>query len=289
MLTALLAIIAVLAFVFVCFWVYDLVKNKDQFNDAGHWIIGLFIGFITDFLDTLGIGSFAPTTMLYKVTKYLKSDAFLPGTLNVGHTIPVCTEAFIFMQAIEVEPVTLFSLIAAATLGSVLGAKIVSKLPEKKIQLVMGFCLIITALLMIASNLGWIALLGEGNTAIGLHGIKLVIAIILNFILGALMMAGVGLYAPCMAMVYMMGLNPKIAFPVMMGSCAGLMATGSIEFVRSGKYSRKAAVLLTVGGIIGVAIAAFIVKEMPLNILTWLVVAVVTYTGVTMIAQSTKK
>lgn len=289
MVTILLVIIGALLLLFSGVLIWDTNKHKGQLDDAGNAVLGLGIGFITDFFDTLGIGSFAPTTMLYKVTRFLRSDEYLPGTLNVGHTIPVCTEAFIFIQAIDVEPVTLFSLIASATIGSVIGARVVSKLPEKKIQLIMGICLIVTAFLMIAKNMGWIDLLGEGNEAIGLHGAKLIIAIVINFILGALMMAGVGLYAPCMSMVYMLGLSPKVAFPVMMGSCAGLMAVGSLEFIRTGKYSRKASWTLTIGGVVGVIIAAKLVKEMPLNVLTWLVVVVVTYTGVSMILQSIKK
>ncbi|GAA2930374.1 TSUP family transporter [Enterococcus raffinosus] len=265
----------------------DLVKHK---SDLGHgnWAVSGVIGFVTDFLDTLGIGSFAPTAMLLDFTKQLGADRLLPGTLNVAHAIPVLVEAFIFTTVVDVAPMTLFSLIISATIGSFIGSKFVTKLPEKKVQFWMGWALIVTAVLMALRQTGMLNMLGEGNTATALTGIKLVIGIVINFILGALMTIGVGLYAPCMAMVYMLGLSPLVAFPVMMGSCAGLMPVASINFVKEGDYARKVSLAITIGGIIGVIIAAKFVTGLNLDILTWIIICVIVYTGITYILKSRK-
>ena len=288
LLTVLLIIIGAGGVFFLASLVVDLVKHK---NDLGKEspVVGFLIGLVTDFFDTLGIGSFAPTTLLFKVTKFLDTDKKIPGTLNVAHTVPVIMEAVLFLTGVKVEGVTLFSMIAAAIAGALVGARIVNKLPEKKIQLVMGVCLIVTAFLMASGQLGWLKALGAGNEAVGLTGIKLIIGIVGNFILGALMMAGVGLYAPCMAMVYMLGLSPLVAFPIMMGSCAGLMAIGSPEFIKAGNYSRIGSVAITIGGVIGVTIAYTLVKSMPLAVLTWVIIGAVIVTGISMIRQGTKK
>ena len=288
LLTVLLIIIGAGGVFFLASLVVDLVKHK---NDLGKEspVVGFLIGLVTDFFDTLGIGSFAPTTLFFKLTKFLDTDKKIPGTLNVAHTIPVILEAVLFLTGVKVEGITLFSMIAAAIAGALVGARIVNKLPEKKIQLVMGVCLIVTAFLMASGQLGWLKALGAGNEAVGLTGIKLIIGIVGNFILGALMMAGVGLYAPCMAMVYMLGLSPLVAFPIMMGSCAGLMAIGSPEFIKAGNYSRIGSVAITIGGVIGVTIAYTLVKSMPLAVLTWVIIGVVIVTGISMIRQGTKK
>ena len=288
LLTVLLIIIGAGGVFFLASLVVDLVKHK---NDLGKEspVVGFLIGLVTDFFDTLGIGSFAPTTLLFKVTKFLDTDKKIPGTLNVAHTIPVILEAVLFLTGVKVEGITLFSMIAAAIAGALVGARIVNKLPEKKIQLVMGVCLIVTALLMASGQLGWLKALGAGNEAVGLTGIKLVVGVAGNFILGALMMAGVGLYAPCMAMVYMLGLSPLVAFPIMMGSCAGLMAIGSPEFIKAGNYSRIGSIVITIGGVIGVTIAYTLVKSMPLAVLTWVIIGVVIITGISMIRQGTRK
>lgn len=288
MVKVLLGLLLIAVIYFLVMWAIDLFKNKDDLGDSNPFI-GFFIGFVTDFLDTLGIGSFAPTTLLAKVTGFIKNDRLLPGTLNIGHTIPVMMEAFLFITAVEVEEVTLLSLIIAAAAGALLGGRIVTKLPEKKIQVTMGFALLVTAALMYAKQMGWIALLGAGNTAIALTGGLLILAIVLNFAFGALMMAGVGLYAPCLAMVSMLGLNPKAAFPIMMGSCAALMAVGSPKFIKEGLYPRKGTIALTIGGILGVIVAFTIVKEMDLEILTYVVIAVVTITGFDMLRKGFKK
>ncbi len=242
------------------------------------------VGFITNFFDTLGIGSFSPTTALLKNFK-LSKDRTLPGTLNVACTVPVAAEAILFINGIEVEPVTLFSLLIAATVGAVVAAGVVSKLDERKVQFAMGTALIIVALVMLAGKLN---LMPAGGDAVGLHGAKLIIAIIGNFILGALMTLGIGLYAPCMALVYSLGMSPKVAFPIMMGSCAFLMPAASLKFIKEGAYDRKASMAITVFGLVGVFIAYYLVKSLPLNILTWLVIVVIIYTAAMMFKSASK-
>ncbi|WXR62171.1 sulfite exporter TauE/SafE family protein [Peptostreptococcaceae bacterium AGR-M142] len=280
----LLGILGLFAVVFGIYFIIDFAKHKDQLEDHNSWLKVLFIGFITDFFDTLGIGSFAPTTALVRGMKQVK-DQFLPGTLNVSHTIPVVLEAFIFIAVVEVEPITLGAMLAAATVGAYVGAGFVSRLPEKKVQLAMAIALFVTAGLML---MGQLDLMPGGGEAIGLSGAKLIIAIVANFILGALMTAGIGLYAPCMALVYLLGMSPKVAFPIMMGSCAFLMPAASVKFVKEGAYDRRASMGITIGGCIGVFVAVKFVTGMDINMLTKVVIAVIFYTSYTMFKAASK-
>lgn len=259
--------------IFAGFFGWDIFKSRPKMGKKG---VGSFaVGFITDFFDTLGIGSFAPTTAFLKVFRMIE-DRVLPGTLNVSHTLPVIMEAFIFIKEIKMESVTLVSMIAAAALGSYLGAGIVSKLNEKVIQRFMAVALLITAFLMYAKLKEWMP---GGGDAIGLTGIKLVIGVVGNFILGALMTAGIGLYAPCMALVAMLGMSVKLAFPIMMGSCAFLMPVASTKFIREGAYDRVASLGITIGGLVGVYFATKLVIELPLEHLTKIVIGVITLTS----------
>lgn len=280
MVQLLLGLLSVLLLYFLFFFVLDLLANKGNWG-GGNYLISGTIGLITDFLDTLGIGSFAPTTMLLEFTKQLDNDRQLPGTLNVAHSIPVIIEAFIFITVVKVSPITLYSLVAAAIVGSFVGSKTVSKLPEKKVQFFMGLALIVTAILMGLKQARMLDLLGSGNEATALTGLKLIIGVIGNFLLGALMTIGVGLYAPCMALVYMLGLSPLVAFPIMMASCAGLMPVASGNFIKSGDYARKVSLAITIGGVIGVIIAVKFVTSLDLNMLTWVIIAVIIYSGIT--------
>lgn len=285
----LLTLLGLAAAYFIVMWALDIVKNKDVKGEDSNPVVGFVIGFVTDFMDTLGIGSFAPTTLLAKVTGFIKNDRLLPGTLNIGHTIPVLIEAFLFINGVKVDAVTLLSMIVAAVIGALLGGRIVTKLPEKKIQVVMGFALLVTAGLMLAKKMGWLDLLGANNTALHLTGISLIVGIVGNFIFGALMMAGVGLYAPCLAMVSLLGMDPKAAFPIMMGSCAALMAIGSPKFIKEGLYPRMGTVALAVGGVIGVIVGYQFIATLSLDSLLWLVIVVVIITGFDMLRKGLKK
>lgn len=263
---------------------YKQVKVSGELDDVSVGKVGV-VGFITNFFDTLGIGSFAPTVAFNKFLKMGVRDKDLPGLLNVGDTLPVMCEAVIFTTVIDVEPITLVTMLAASAVGSWLGAGVIAKLDEIKIQKIMGIALLVTGVLM---TLGALKLMPGGGEAIGLTGIKLVIGIVGNFILGALMTAGIGLYAPCMALVYFLGMSPAVAFPIMMGSCATLMPVCSIKFIKEGAYPRKATLLLGLFGAIGVFIAAYIVKSLPLDILRWLVIAVIFYTSISMLVSAYK-
>ncbi len=259
----------------------DLYRGRRQFSQASPIILSA-IGFIANFLDTLGIGSFAQLTAFFKFFR-LVPDRIIPGTLNVSCCIPVVLEALIFTTIIEVEPVTLIVMIIAAMLGAVFGAGMVSRLSVAKVRLYMGLALLVVAAIILSGLLG---VMPMGGDAIGLSGSSLIIGAVGNFILGALMTIGIGLFAPCMALVYALGMSPRVAFPIMMASCAFLQPAASMKFIQSGAYDRKASLWITLAGSAGVLMAAYIVKSLPLLVLKWVVVCVIIYTGVTMIRAS---
>jgi uncharacterized membrane protein YfcA len=249
--------------------------------------IAVAIGFVTNFFDTLGIGSFATTTSLYKFLRFVP-DEKIPGTLNVGHTLPTIVEAAIFIVIVAVEPPTLVLLIAASVAGAWLGAGFVARLPRRSVQIGMGTALAVAAVLFIMMNLKG-SQFGLTGNALGLAGLRLWIGIVVSFCLGALMTIGIGLYAPCMIMVTLLGMNPIAAFPIMMGSCAFLMPVASLRFIRFSAFSMLAALGLTVGGIPGVWIAAHMVYHLPITAVRWLVVIVVLYASITMLRSAAQE
>jgi uncharacterized membrane protein YfcA len=282
---ALLVVLAVFGLSFVWYWVRAVKRSADGPSGSQPMkftLFEIFIGFITNFFDTLGIGSFATTSSIFKL-KGMVEDELIPGTLNVGHCIPTIVEAFIFVSIIEVDPATLLAMMVASILGAWLGAGIVSKWPRRTIQISLGSALLVAAALMFMSQL---SLLPGGGEALGLSGIKLLLAVLGNFIFGALMTLGIGLFAPCMILVSLLGMNPRAAFPIMMGSCAFLMPVGSLPFIDKGRYSLKAALGLLSGGVPGVLLAAFVVKSLPLSVVRWLVICVVIYTSIMLIRSA---
>jgi uncharacterized membrane protein YfcA len=242
----------------------------------------LAIGFVTNFFDTLGIGSFAPTTAIFKL-RGLVRDERIPGTLNVGHTLPTLIQAFIYIAAVEVEVWTLTLMIAAAVAGSWLGAGVVSGWPRRYIQVGMGGALLVAATLFLFQIFG---IAPGGGEAIALDGTRLAVGLAVNFVLGALMEVGVGLYGPCLMLVSLLGMNPKAAFPIMMGSCAFLMPIGSLKFIRTGRFSIRAALGLGLGGAIAVPIAYRFFSWLSIEYVRWLVVIVVLYAALSMLRSA---
>lgn len=285
--TLLLGILTIFLIAFVILWIRQARSRATADEKGAPSLLHTAIGFVTNFFDTLGIGSFAPTTAIFKLKK-LVPDEKIPGTLNIGHTPPTFVQALIFISVVQVEVKTLILLIAASVLGSWLGAGVVARWPRRTIQYGMGLALLVAATLFVIKNLDEMrgAPVIPGGTAMGLEGTWLYVGIIGNFVLGALMTLGIGLYAPCLIMISLLGMNPRAAFPIMMGSCAFLMPVASAKFLQAGKYSLKPALGLALGGVPAVLIAALIVKELPLTYVRWLVVIVVLYTAVSMLRSA---
>jgi uncharacterized membrane protein YfcA len=256
-------------------------------QDRGRWPspIQVAIGFVTDFLDTLGIGSFATTTAAYKLFNVVR-DEQLVGTMIVGHSLPVVAQALIFITVVQVNPIVLGSLIAVSVLGGWVGAGICSRLPVRPIQITISIGLIAAAAFMMMSQLG---VFPAGGTALTLPVGKLIFALAINFILGVLLMLGIGNYAPSLIIFSLLGMDPRAAFPIMMGSGALMAMAGGFRFIQAAKFDSRAALGLTLGGIPGVLVAGLVVKSLPLSVLRWMVVGVVIYAATMMLRSATKR
>ncbi len=236
------------------------------------------IAFICNFADVFGIGSYATTSALSKIRGSI-DDENIPGTLNVGDTIPVALEALLFLELVQLDTLTFIGMVGAAVLGSAVGASVVTKWDRGKVRYGMGVGLLIVGLVMICRQAG-IGPFGLTGTATMLRGWKLIVAVVVCFVLGALMNLGIGMYAPCMALVLLLGMNVQAAFPIMFGSCAYLMAFGSTpKFIKESRYDMVATLENAILGGAAVLIAYYLVKSLDLNILIWIVVVVVFITA----------
>ncbi|MGL5557192.1 MAG: TSUP family transporter, partial [Aeromonas veronii] len=269
-----------LVFIFMLVQACWRKKQSGSFEATPFWPVAL-IGGVANFLDTLGVGSFAVKTACYKQFKLI-DDRVLPGTLNGQCVLPTVTQSLIFVGAVAVEPLTLISMMMAAAAGAAWGARHVASFDRQTIRLVMAISLLVVAGLIFAGLLG---LFPVGGDAMGLSGYKLATALLGNFIFGVLMNVGIGLFAPCMTLVYLLGMNPLAAFPIMMGSTAVLSVFSAGTFIRKGAFDAKAVLAVAIFGPIGVVLAAMLVKSMDMEMLKWLVAFIVIYTSWTMYAS----
>lgn len=266
---------------FVAVWIKTARGGKSSLRPSTGDVA---IGVGTNFLDTLGIGNYAQITALFKLRRR-PADDLIPGTLNVGNTIPSFVSSMLFTAAISVEPVLLTSMVLSAGAGAWVGAGLVSRMKQRTIQVFMGVALLIAAFFFTLTNVG---VLPPTGTAMGLDGWRFATAVTANFVFGALMCVGIGNYAPSMALLAFLGMHPIAAYPIMMGSDGVLIPIASLGFLKSRRFAPGVAVGLTIGGVCGTLLAFPLVKTLGdhLTVLRWVVIGVVCYAAVSMLRSA---
>lgn len=255
-----------------------MTTNASPAPARGHFGLLLGLGAVTDFLDTLGVGSFATTSTALKLGK-LVDDEQIPGTMNVGHSIPTVLEGVLFLTAVQVDLLTLVTMVVAGGLGAWFGTGLVVGWPRHTVRRAMAVALLVTATFIVLRQTG---VFPSGGTAIGLTGVALVIGVAASALIGAITSLGIGNYAPTMAITYMLGMDPHAVFPIMAVSASLILPTAAIRFYRAGRFDRRVALGLALGGVPGVLVAFYVVKSLDVRNLLWVVVGVLVYTSVTL-------
>jgi uncharacterized membrane protein YfcA len=264
----------------IAFFAIVLVRSAYA-RGATPQVEAIALGAVVSFFDTLGIGSFAPTAAWLKFRK-LVPDRLLPPTMLVGLTPPAMTESIIFLLllGVMVDPVLLFGSAIAVLLGGLLGAPLVARARVWIVQLVVAIGLILAAMAYAMTNLH---LFPGGGTAAGLSPALTIVAIAASFGFGILLNFGVGNYAPTLVMLSLMGMDPRLCFPIMAGGAALMGAGAGARHIQLGTIDLKVVLGLAIGGIPAVLVAAFVVKTMPVVMLRWLVIVVVVYAAAVML------
>jgi uncharacterized membrane protein YfcA len=246
----------------------------------------IVIGVITNFFDTLGIGSFAPTTAWFKFRK-LVPDRLIPPTMLVGHGLPTMAQGFIFLAllGVKVDPVLLVGCMIALLMGGLMGAPLVARARVWVVQLVVAIALLLAATAYALNNLH---MMPGGGTASGLPMALTIAAIIANFVFGVLLNFGVGNYAPSLVMFSLMGMDPRLCFPIMAAGASLTVAGAGARHIAIGDINLKMVIGMTLGGIPAVLVAAFLVKSMPIETLRWLVMVVVLYAAAVMLRAAVR-
>lgn len=277
--------------IFLIFWTMGNIlvnAKKHRINLKEKFWTGLCIGYVTDLLDTLGIGTFATSTALFKATKLVEDDKKIPATLSTAHIIPVLIEALCFITIVEVNLTTLFAMAMASFLGAFVGTRITKNWNTLQIQRVLGILLIVAAFIMfyrLIANPG--ASISE--SAHGLYGIWILVGVMFNFTIGILMTMGLGNYAPELIFFSMLGINPSVALPVMMLDAAVIMSASTTDFIKSGRVNWPGVLGIIIGGSFGVLTAAFFLSKLDINHFKILIVFIALFTGTSLLRSSAIK
>jgi uncharacterized membrane protein YfcA len=245
------------------------------------------LGAVTNFFDTLGIGSFAPSIAWMRFRRMVP-DKLIPLTMLAGYTPPSILQGVIFLLLLgmQVDPMLLLACMVAMVIGGYFGVPLAARSPVRLVQGIVGVALLVAGAFYSLSNLG---LMPAGGSATSLPLGLSVVVVFAHLLFGVLLSFGVGNYAPTLAMLSLMGMDPRLSFPIMAAAAGFAGTTASIQCIRKVKVDMRIVLGMMIGAIPAVLIAALIVKEMPLTYLRWLVVVVVTYAGVTLLYAATRK
>lgn len=257
--------------------IYQLKNNSNKLTKNQRNIV-TFTGFITNFLDFWGIGSFAPQTFVLTRTKIINSKNLdkLPGTLNIGNLAPIIIEAIFFIYIFNVDIILLTTLALAASIGSYYGARLVTSENMRKIQIIVSYALIIAGLLLLTKQLK-IGPFNNLNAQTNLSTTNLIIALISYLILGAMQSIGLGLYAPGFAILSLLGLNPTIILPINMIASIALMVSANQVFYKNQQYIGQISKIITISGIMATLLAGIILISLGQGIIINQLFSIITY------------
>lgn len=230
-------------------------------------------GFVANVADTVGMGSFAVVVAFNKYWNLVEDEKF-PGTLNAHSILPSLCQALFFLQAIQVEVTTLVALIVGASIGGFFGGFFVSGLDKQRVRFLMFIGYSGIAITILASKLGLLPLGGE---LMGLEGIWLAAGVFGMFLSGALPAIGVGAYAPTQVILFLLGMSPLAAFPIMTASGAIQQSVVALAFIIRRQVAFSPALLMAFAGVAGVLVAAPVITYINSENLRWLLLIVVLY------------
>lgn len=277
-----LQIILVIGITLMLFVYYHQIK-KAGFKWRQGGIKAFIIGFITDFGDTIGVGSFATTTAAFKVTNFLDDDRNLPGTMNAVHAVPTMFEALFFLTAVKIDWPTFVVMTIASVFGALIGPRLTAGWDAQKIRGVLAWMLILAALVMLY-NIFFLPIPAMGKNA--LIGWQLWLGFGFNFLLGILMTLGLGNYTPELIFFSLMGMNPLVAYPVMMMNSAVVMTTAATGFIKTKRIQWRGLGMIVLGGIAGVVVAATLVRNINVSVLRYGIVILSLWTAYSLWKES---
>jgi uncharacterized membrane protein YfcA len=276
----LIIIVVVLVAVGIAFVSY-LVRAAIRADQLSLRLEPLLVSPIINFFDTLGIGSFAPTMAWMRFRK-LVPDQRIPMTMLTGYTPSTFIQALILLAllGVGVDPVLLIGSVLAISLGAMVGVPWAVGSSVRTVQLIVAAALMLAALFYTLANLD---LMPVGGHASSLPLPQTLFAIGASFVFGVLLNFGVGNYAPTLALLSLMGMDPRLVFPIMATGSTLAGAAAATRLVKLADLDLRVVLSLALGSIPGVLAATFLVKEMDLVMLRWLVVVVVTYAAATLL------
>lgn len=252
---------------------YQLKQEKNVQISKSEFLKLSFSGIIAFISDTIGIGSFAVNIALSKAFRTFP-DEQLPAMVNGAQIIPGVLESLYFMKAIDVDKLTLITLVIGTCIGGLLGGNIVCKLSKQALRLTMMICFSLIIFLLVGNEMHWLPV---GGNLVALQSQSLIIGFFAMIVCGALTSAGIGLFALVQGVLFLLNVSPMVAFPIMMTAGAMQQPLTTLIFLKQRKIPVKKTLILSLAGCLGVLLVLPIFKLFTVQTLHYILIAVLIY------------
>lgn len=278
-------VILLVAVLFFAVQVIDLLRHKQE-TKAEHapCIPLILIEALTWFLGTFGVSDGAINMVAYRGLRVADTRK-LPGTMLVGAMVPLAVMSVSYLNAVSFSVQTLLVLVIVQAIGGFVGASLVKKLPIQSVRLIMALALLATAGVILARAYLFHV---EGGEALGLTGVRLIVAAVLLSLTEALTMMGFGNTTPNICILLALGVSPLAVYPIVMTANAAGCLMGCVRFIKDGTYVRKAALIEASAGLIGVLLAVRLVTGMSSGLLQLLMIVLMAYSAVSLLREYRK-
>jgi uncharacterized membrane protein YfcA len=270
-----LFLVIFLSVICVVYMLYKLLSGKDLYpiQSFKHNCTLACTGVVAFIADTIGVGSFAINIAIGKTLK-LVTDKELPGFVNGAQVIPGAIEAIFFLGVLHVDMRTLVVLVLATTLGGFVGGVFASKIRASTIRVIMVFAFILVLFLLLSKLLNFLPI---GGALTKLQGWRLWVGFVGMFTAGFLVSFGVGLFALVQAILFLLGMSPVVAFPIMTAAGAIQQPVTTFAFLVNNAIPIKKVLIVSSFGIVGVFIGFQIITVLSVDQLQWLLVIIIAY------------
>ena len=157
-------IAVVLAIVLVCYFIYKFDSEKLSWLEQAKIA---FIGFISNLLDTAGIGSYALIVALRRLFGVMPDDVKLIGSMNIQASVVTVVQMLIFLHYIDVELTTMLVSIVMITIGGFLSAFIAVRIKKELVHKIMLWAFIITGILLLLIQLNFLEFSSDSHAITG--------------------------------------------------------------------------------------------------------------------------
>ena len=158
--------------------------------------------------------------------KLMPDNKTYNGSLVVQAALPTAVQSILFLGLVQVDTLMLVVSCVSIAIGGIISGYLINRVSRQGILYVMLITFMISAALLVLNKFH---LLNIGGELTYVRGDKLIILAVVMLLAGMLPAFGVGYYSIVLVIIFMLGISPIVAYPIMTTASAVQMPMTAIN------------------------------------------------------------